>query len=81
MADVEDKLNLVLSKYSENFSRKRYTSVYADSDILMKAFGITQELKGENKQYWGRELGKCWENILRDLFAATCKFRFICSDS
>jgi len=73
MADVEDKLNLVLSKYSENFSRKRYTSVYADSDILMKAFGITQELKGENKQYWGRELGKCWENILRDLFAATCE--------
>ena len=24
-------------------------------------------------QYWGRELGKCWENLLRDLFEATCK--------
>lgn len=38
----------------------------------MEAFGITQELKSENKQYWGRELGKCWENLLRDLFEVTC---------
>jgi hypothetical protein len=39
----------------------------------MDAFGITQKLKSENKQYWGRELGKCWENLLRDLFEATCE--------
>lgn len=39
----------------------------------MQAFGITQELKAENKQYWGRELGKCWEKILRNLFELTCE--------
>ena len=39
----------------------------------MDAFGITQDLKRENKQYWGRELGKCWEMLLRTLFENTCE--------
>lgn len=69
---VEDKLKLVLDKYSVNFTDKVYSDGYNDTDLLMNAFGITQELKSENKQYWGRELGKCWENLLRDLFEATC---------
>lgn len=70
---VKDALKLVLDKYSVNFSEKVYEDDYNDTDLLMNAFGITQELKSENKQYWGRELGKCWENLLRDLFEATCK--------
>lgn len=71
--NIEAKLNQVLNKYSESFSEKIYTDGYNDTDLLMDAFGITQELKSENKQYWGRELGKCWENLLRDLFEATCE--------
>ena len=73
MVDIENKLKLVLEKYSESFSDKEYVDEFNDTDVLMDAFGITQELKGENKQYWGRELGKCWENLLRDLFEATCE--------
>lgn len=69
---VEDKLKKVLDKYSVNFSDKIYQDDFRNTDLLMNAFGITQELKSENKQYWGRELGKCWENLLRDLFEATC---------
>jgi len=72
MCKIEDKLNDVLSRYSESFTAKTYSDDFNDTDLLMDAFGITQELKSENKQYWGRELGKCWENLLRDLFEATC---------
>ncbi|SFC78485.1 hypothetical protein [Flavobacterium phragmitis] len=73
MKQVEDKLKDVLNKYSENFSEKIYVDSYDNTDLLMNAFGITQELKSENKQYWGRELGKCWESLLRNLFETTCK--------
>lgn len=72
MGKIEDKLSEVLGKYSENFTAKIYNDDFHDTDVLMEAFGITQELKSENKQYWGRELGKCWENLLRDLFETTC---------
>lgn len=72
MCKIEDKLNEVLSRYSESFTAKKYSNDFNDTDLLMDTFGITQELKSENKQYWGRELGKCWENLLRDLFEVTC---------
>lgn len=73
MSAIEDKLKIVIEKYSQSFTEKEYLDEFNGSDVLMEAFGITQELKSENKQYWGRELGKCWENLLRDLFEATCK--------
>lgn len=72
MCKIEDKLNEVLGKYADSFTDKVYVDDFNDSDVLMEAFGITQKLKSENKQYWGRELGKCWENLLRDLFEVTC---------
>ncbi len=50
--NIEDKLKLVLDKYTGNFTDKIYTDVFDETDILMNAFGITQELKSENKQYW-----------------------------
>lgn len=59
-----DDLDLILKKYQKSFSEKTYTEENNDSDILMKAFGITPEIKRENKQYWGRELGKCWEYLV-----------------
>ena len=38
----------------------------------LDAFGITQSLKRENRQYWGRELGMCWQRLLVELFQLTC---------
>lgn len=73
MAGLEDKLIDILSSYKESFSEKNYTDEFYDTDPLMNVFGITQELKRENKQYWGRELGKCWEVLVRTLFELTCK--------
>lgn len=72
MCKIEVRLHSVLDKYAKSFTSKVYLDNFNDTDVLMEAFGITQELKSENKQYWGRELGKCWENLLRDLFEVTC---------
>ena len=33
----------------------------------MRAFGITPELKRENRQYWDRELGMCWQLLVVEL--------------
>lgn len=71
MSAIENKLNQVLNNYSESFSNKIYSDENEESDVLMEVFGITQVLKSENKQYWGRELGKCWENLLRGIFEMT----------
>lgn len=73
MSNTTDTLSVILERYSASFKEKVYEDSFTDSDVLMEAFGITQELKSENKQYWGRELGKCWENLLRDLFELKCK--------
>ena len=34
----------------------------------MDVFGITPDLKRENRQYWGRELGMCWQLIVSEVF-------------
>ena len=40
---------------------------------LMEVFGITPELKRENRQYWGRELGMCWQRLVIEVFKGTRK--------
>ena len=62
--EVEGNLDKVLKKYCESFQKKVYAIENDDHDVLMDAFGITPELKRENRQYWGRELGKCWESLV-----------------
>jgi len=61
---IENKLDAVLKKYSRSFVDKVYSEENDEQDLLMQAFGITPELKRENRQYWGRELGKCWETLV-----------------
>ena len=43
-----------------------------DYDPLMRVFGITPSLKRENRQYWGRELGMCWQRLVTEVFKANC---------
>ena len=37
----------------------------------MGVFGITPLLKRENRQYWGRELGLCWQRLVCELLRVT----------
>lgn len=59
-----NNLDNVLRKYQASFKAKVHTSTVSSGDILMDAFGITDKMKDQNKQYWGRELGKCWEGLV-----------------
>lgn len=38
----------------------------------MDVFGILPALKRENRQYWGRELGMCWQMLVTNLCQSTC---------
>jgi len=61
---LESNLDKILQQYQHSFVEKVYGAENDDHDILMEAFGITPQLKRENRQYWGRELGKCWESLV-----------------
>ncbi|PRW96625.1 restriction endonuclease [Pseudomonas fragi] len=61
---TEEKMDNILIRYQQSFAEKVYSDENDDHDLLMDAFGITPLLKRENRQYWGRELGKCWESLV-----------------
>lgn len=65
---LEKDISNVLQNYYNSFSTKVYNDENNDSDILMDIFGITPELKRENRQYWGRELGMAWQLIVNHIF-------------
>lgn len=64
MSNLERALENYLKAYSHSFASKVHPDENNDSDILMDVFGITAELKRENKQYWGRELGMCFQRLV-----------------
>lgn len=69
-------LGLILKQYGESFSSKSYGEENEDLDPLMNVFGITPELKRENRQYWGRELGMCWQLLVSRTFEVCRKADF-----
>jgi len=40
----------------------------------MLIFGLTQEIKAQNKQYWGRELAMCWQRLIVELCQHTGEY-------
>jgi hypothetical protein len=64
---MNEAIESIIAKYYESFTNKSYSEENLELDILMNMFGITQELKQENKQYWGRELGMVWEQITKEI--------------
>lgn len=69
---IKTALGQILSQYQQSFSTKTYLEENNDVDLLMAAFAITPELKRENRQYWGRELGMCWQRLVTELCRQTC---------
>ena len=58
-------LDQILNQYKNSFSSKIYNEENDDHDLLMGLFGISPDLKRENRQYWGRELGVSARTIKR----------------
>jgi len=70
--EFDKHLKGILSQYQNSFSEKAYSDENNDHDPLMDVFGITPSLKRENRQYWGRELGMCWQRLVCEIFRMTC---------
>jgi hypothetical protein len=71
MSSWDQALTEILGRYAESFSGKTYDEENNDIDVLMDVFSISPELKRENRQYWGRELGMCWQLLVTELFRQT----------
>ena len=70
---LEHVLGTILEQYQESFTTKIYREENDDIDLLMVVFGITPEMKRENRQYWGRELGMCWQRLVTEVCRQNCK--------
>jgi hypothetical protein len=71
--EIEKELARIALGYTQSFSEKTYAKETDTSDPLMDAFGITADLKRENRQYWGRELSMCWQMMVVTLCRLSCK--------
>lgn len=72
-SDINNQLRDILEQYKNSSSGKIYREENEDYDVLMDVFGITPSLKRENRQYWGRELGMCWQMLVCKLFELRCE--------
>ena len=70
---IENQLDVILKKYQNSFTDKSYSDENDDLDLLMNVFGLSPKLKRENKQYWGRELGMCWQLLVSEICKEHCK--------
>ena len=69
---TEKKLDQILAKYQKSFVAKVYAEENEEHDLLMDVFGISPIIKKENKPYWGRELGMCWQLLVVEICKAYC---------
>lgn len=69
---IEQALGVILEQYQQSFTSKIYIEETDISDLLMEVFGITAEIKRENRQYWGRELGMCRQRLVTQLCRVCC---------
>ena len=69
---TERELEKILTRYQDSFSEKVYIEENEEHDPLMDVFGISPIIKKENKQYWGRELGMCWQLLVVETCKAHC---------
>jgi hypothetical protein len=67
---VEPSLLQIMQTYQRSFADKVYQEENDDVDLLMDAFGLSSEIKRENRQYWGRELGMCWQLMVDNVLKA-----------
>lgn len=64
---LDTALDSILAGYQAGFSHKVYSEENDEHDVLMDVFGISPMLKRENRQYWGRELGMCWQRLVTEV--------------
>ena len=68
MTDGDQPLDEILTWYQRSFVEKVYCDENDDHDLLMDVFSLLPVIKRENRQYWGRELGMCWQLLVTRVF-------------
>lgn len=62
----------ILEHYYNSFSQKTYGNENNETDFLMDLYNISPDLKRENRQYWGRELGMLWQLLVNAIAKSHC---------
>lgn len=70
---TERELENILEKYQNSFIEKVYGAENEEDDLLMNVFSIPPALTRENGQYWGRQLGMCWQKLVIKTCETYCK--------
>ena len=65
-------LQKIIARYRISFESKIFAEESSEEDDLMRLFGLTQAIKAQNKQYWGRALGTCWERLVKEVCKQRC---------
>lgn len=68
---INNSLEAILEQYGRSFASKQFEEQLAEIDDLMLVFGLTQATKAQHRQYWGRELGLCWQRLVTSLYQQT----------
>ena len=68
---IATALETIAINYQSSFTAKTYNDENDDYDCVMDLFGISPTLKRENRQYWGRELGMCWQLFVCEVVRQT----------
>ena len=71
-SEIPGGLERILQQYSKSFAGKVFSEESSEDDDLMLVFALTQTIKSQNRQYWGRELGMCWQLLVTELCKQTC---------
>lgn len=70
---LDSEMVSVMRHYSDSFGGTIHNEASEETDILMDAFELTPTVKNANRQYWGRELGMCWQRLVIAVSATDCK--------
>nr|WP_250807483.1 hypothetical protein [Neorhizobium tomejilense] len=62
---IENQLEGILGKCRDAFAARKFEDLESSTDLLMQSLSVTPSMKAANRQYWGRELGIAWENLLK----------------
>lgn len=62
----------ILENYYNSFFHQTYGQENNEYDFLMELYNISPELKRQNRQYWGRELGMLWQLLVNAIAKEHC---------
>ncbi len=57
-------LDLILKDHYHSFTKKIVSEESDKLDELMLVFGIDKHIKSDNKQYWNKQLSRCWRLLV-----------------